>query len=606
MILKKITIENFKSIRDEISFEIKEIADKKCFVLLGINESGKSNILEAISLLSDEKKVNYDTDCNNKAEEKKESIKITYELEITNHEYYETKFIKEKLEENLVKNITITKIEKKIEIEADNTRSDVLWVYINDNTEEFEKYIINEESQTIEIKTEENLEEDEGGENNVLDKNKLETFLEENFEDLFNLNIPKVVFWKSSEEKYLINKPVDLNAFKEDPFSSIPLKNCFRIINIQHNSDIKKKIESIANSAKKTLSFKDMLNKDVTDYINRVWPEHKINIRFEINNMQLSFFVEEKDDTTPKYEVDQRSDGFKHFVSILLSLSVENTTGVLKNKIILLDEPEVHLHPSGEKYLRDELLKISKNNYVFFATHSIFMADKKNLDRHFSIKKKEGITSLEIIEKDNPYKEEVLYEALGTSVLEHIEANVLIFEGKTDRDIFDLYRRNFEEEIQIPNLTLISADGCNNIIKYTKFFNKNIIKGFVLFDSDKEGIEEKKKVLKVEGYDSENTFGINEILATNKKSTLEDLFANKYLSDSVRNVYEISISIDDNKPFLEQVKKQLQNLQKPFREVDKEKLKKVFFQKISKLEKEDLKKEKYYNFFENLATKLNL
>ena len=28
-------------------------------------------------------------------------------------------------------------------------------------------------------------------------------------------------------------------------------------------------------------------------------------------------------------------------------------------------------------------------------------------------------------------------------------------------------------------------------------------------------------------------------------STLEDLFANKYLSDSVRNVYEISISIDD-------------------------------------------------------------
>ena len=76
MILKKITIENFKSIRDEISFEIKEIADKKCFVLLGINESGKSNILEAISLLSDEKKVNYDTDCNNKAEEKKKVLKL--------------------------------------------------------------------------------------------------------------------------------------------------------------------------------------------------------------------------------------------------------------------------------------------------------------------------------------------------------------------------------------------------------------------------------------------------------------------------------------------------------------------------------------------------
>ena len=48
------------------------------------------------------------------------------------------------------------------------------------------------------------------------------------------------------------------------------------------------------------------------------------------------------------------------------------------------------------------------------------------------------------------------------------------------------------------------------------------------------------------------------------------------------------------------------NTYRILREVDKEKLKKVFFQKISKLEKEDLKKEKYYNFFENLATKLNL
>ena len=606
MILKKITIKNFKSIRDEISFEIKEIANKKCFVLLGINESGKSNILEAISLLSDGEKVNYDTDCNNKAEEVGEDIVITYELEITNHEYYEKEFIEEELEENLVKNITITKIEKQIKIQTDNTRSCGFLIYIKDNEKEFGKYIINKENQGIEIKTEENVEEDEDGETNVLDKNKLKTFLEENFKKIFDWRIPKVVFWKSSREKYLINKPIDLNTFKENPSTSIPLLNCFRITNIGY-SEIKNKIETISNSAAKNLALKETLSKEVTKYINRVWPEHKINIKFEINNMQLSFFVEEKDDTIPKYEVNQRSDGFKHFVSILLNLSVENTTGALRNKIILLDEPEVHLHPSGVKFLRDELLKISGNNYVFFATHSIFMADKKNLDRHFSIKKKEGVTSLEAIEKDNPYKEEVLYEALGISVLEHIEANVLIFEGKTDRDIFDLYRKQFKKKILTPNLTLMSADGCNSIIKYTKFFNKNIIKGFVLFDSDQDGVKEKKKVLETEGYNEKNTFEINDILDTHKKSTLEDLFDSKYLRNSIEEIYIVVCSnIDNKKPFLEQVKKQLQNLQKPFREVNKEKLKKVFFQKISKLEKEDLKKEKYYNFFKNLANKLNL
>jgi AAA15 family ATPase/GTPase len=55
-----------------------------------------------------------------------------------------------------------------------------------------------------------------------------------------------------------------------------------------------------------------------------------------------------------KFEVDKRSDGFKQFVSIILNLSIENETGVLNNKVILLDEPETHLHPSGQKYLRNE------------------------------------------------------------------------------------------------------------------------------------------------------------------------------------------------------------------------------------------------------------
>jgi predicted ATP-dependent endonuclease of OLD family len=86
--------------------------------------------------------------------------------------------------------------------------------------------------------------------------------------------------------------------------------------------------------------------------------------------MQLTFLVEEKSDTY-KFEVDKRSDGFKQFVSIILNLSIENETGVLNNKVILLDEPETHLHPSGQKYLRNELLKISENNLVIYATHSI-------------------------------------------------------------------------------------------------------------------------------------------------------------------------------------------------------------------------------------------
>jgi hypothetical protein len=67
------------------------------------------------------------------------------------------------------------------------------------------------------------------------------------------------------------------------------------------------------------------------------------------------------------------------------------------------------------------------------------MVDTKNLDRHISVKKEGSLTQITQIDKNDPYGEEVLYNALGTSVLEHIEPNVLIVEGKTDRDVLELY-----------------------------------------------------------------------------------------------------------------------------------------------------------------------
>jgi len=603
MKIKKVTINNFKSIKDEVSFEIKKIANKNCFILLGINESGESNILEAISLLNPEQKIDYNIDCNSEAEEENKKISITYELQIDNYDFYKKQFIEKGLSEDLVNIIEITKIERKISIDSKNSRTDFFHIWIKDVKKEFEKYILDKENNKIEIKTDENIKESPDGEKNILDKDKLETFLEDEFYDLFNKNIPKIIFWKSSEEKYLINEKIDLNIFKEDFNISIPLKNCFRIAGVEK---IKERIESVVGHSTKIATLKDLLNEKVTEHINNVWKEHKINIRFEIDNMQLSFLIEEKDNTLPKYELNQRSDGFKHFISILLNLSVENETSQLKDKIILLDEPEVHLHPSGEKYLRDELLEIAKNNFVFFATHSIFMVDKKNLDRHFSIKKEKGITNLHVVEKDNPYKEEVLYEALGTSVLEHIENNVLILEGKTDRDIFDLYKRKLKSEIKLQNFSLISADGCENIPKYTKFFNKKLVNGFVLVDSDKGGTTIKTRVLKEKNYNKKNVFEINDILDTKKESTLEDLFNSKHTIDSVAELYDgLSITLDILQPFLEQVKNQLQQNKKPYRKQENEELKKILFRKISKLKKEDLKKEQYYIFFGNFQKKLD-
>ena len=72
MIITKAKITNFKSIEDiEISFD--KIGDSYTKIFVGINESGKSNILEALSYFEPPKQnVTYDHYCNQKLEDGKD------------------------------------------------------------------------------------------------------------------------------------------------------------------------------------------------------------------------------------------------------------------------------------------------------------------------------------------------------------------------------------------------------------------------------------------------------------------------------------------------------------------------------------------------------
>lgn len=598
MNINKISIKNYRSIQD-VSLDIKTIADKNCHILLGINESGKSNILKALYLKdASQEELNYNNDCEKDAESKGQNISVSYEL--SNCGIKDKVFAHHNIPKNLSGVIKLEKVERHVSVDK-NEKLNYFNIYIKDNKKEFAKYVIvNEE---IQLKNDTNTEINETKEiTNLLTKESMEKYLKDRLFEVFEPNTPKIIFWKSSEDKYLINNSINLKEFADNYDISIPLKNCFNITGIEN---ITQRINSIAGNSAKKAQLQDQLSSSVTKHINSAWPEHKINIKFDIDNMQLTFLVEEQSDENYKFEANKRSDGFKQFVSILLNLSIENKTGTLKNKVILLDEPETHLHPSGQKYLRDELLKISKNNIVIYATHSIYMVDTKNLDRHVSVKKNGSLTQITQIDKNDPYREDVLYNALGTSVLEHIEPNVLVVEGKTDRDIFALYFRKLKTDLKPPKLSIISADGANNVIKYVKFLNNRLLSGFVLLDSDNVGIEAKKVVLKERGCTAKNIFEINNLLDTKIKATLEDLFNKLHLQTAVNSAFNVDVMFDDNEPLIEQLKTKMQESKKSFRESEKKELRKFFMANISKLSKDDLKKQKFYEVAQILITKIH-
>ena len=97
--------------------------------------------------------------------------------------------------------------------------------------------------------------------------------------------------------------------------------------------------------------------------------------------------------------IDQRSDGFRHFISFLLTTSIDSVRKLFPQSLFLIDEPETHLHPQAQADLLKELIRITKGEngetVLFFATHSNHMVDKKNVDRCYKFSKHNGVTEIE-------------------------------------------------------------------------------------------------------------------------------------------------------------------------------------------------------------------
>jgi len=231
------------------------------------------------------------------------------------------------------------------------------------------------------------------------DANAENTFLEEKLTSIILNAVHRSVLW-TTDAKFLISHPIPLEEFSAAPEqTSIPLKNCFSLAGI---TDIQESISNIRGDSTEIEHLQEILGESVTAHIKTVLPDHPITITFRITDGAFHFHVKDTGTISKAKTAGQRSDGFKLFVSFLLTISAQDTNKELSNTILLLDEPETHLHPLAQEHLLSELIKITKNdrnNIAFFATHSNYMIDKNDLSRNYRIIKSHDKTKIEQLAK---------------------------------------------------------------------------------------------------------------------------------------------------------------------------------------------------------------
>jgi len=598
MKIKSINIQNFKSIKN-ITIPLQcygtgENASNSTF-LVGINESGKSAILEAISLINEGfKDVTYNDYCNLDAQDNSENyIDIYTELELGNWDFWKKQIVEKlKLPEHFIDSLVIKELKKNTyrNIETVNEQFDIeintdlpFFLYIVNKTEK----IINNQSKTFETievlsdfnKVEEKITKDNAKsflkENQVLlTKETLEQKISELLKPIFNQNMPKIQIWRPNP-KYLINETIDLNKFKEDPNISIPLKNIFSIYGKKTNEEIKSAIENALSNQARCDELEKKMSDAVTKYINKIWKEHRIKIIISINSTNCKVHVEDKDKEFRYYSMSQRSDGFKQFISLILSLSAQNKNNTLKDNIILIDEPEVHLHPSGIRYLRDEILKIGKNNHVIIATHSIFMVDTAVRERHWIVKKEKAETNITQMNEDfNFTDDKVLSIAFGLNLFkELLPQYIIIVEGLDDKNIishaFHLLNKTFFCSIK-------EAGGASKMPGFAQLLKEESIKPFILFDADKDGRDYKNKILekKQDFYSDSNVFTLKDVLSSlPNDATIEDLLPIDFVKNFFDAEMKVEFKLDENKALIHQLKNQSPQLKDDKQKLDSLKVK---------------------------------
>lgn len=566
MRIKQVRILNYKSLK-EVIIPFEEYGNyskkSKSTFFVGLNETGKSAILESLSYVNkDLSEIDYEDICFKNSIDNDEYIELFIELEVKINKYW-IKHLKDKcgIPELVAGNLKILNVRKNTYIKPSVENTSYSVKVEGDNL--FRYLIENEEIESIRSKnyikrkiTEQNATSFLKPNQKLLTESYLEEMIGEKLDGVFEINIPKVQIWKPKKE-YLINDSIDLNLFKEDTSISVPLKNIFNICGYDTDDKIKLVIERALKKQEKSDELKDKMSITISKHLNKIWKEHKIKIIISINGNNCQVFIEDNDKKHNYYRMEQRSEGFKQFVSLILSLSATNETNKLRNRIILIDEPEVHLHPSGIRYMRDEIIKIGKNNNVFVSTHSHYMVDTNCPERHWIVKKEKAETSVNQIGKNSSIEDDdVLMSAFGLNLFkELLPRNILVVEGGDDKQIISHLLKLF----QISNFSIKSAGGASKSPGIASLLINESVPAFILFDDDKEGKDNKKKILDKfkDSYNKSNVFTLRDLIGDiPNNSTIEDLMPTEFVTDFFNKEMSKKFTLENNKPFIIQLKEQ--------------------------------------------------
>lgn len=174
------------------------------------------------------------------------------------------------------------------------------------------------------------------------------------------------------------------------------------------------------------------------------------------------------------------------------------------SSILLIEEPELFLHPSLQRVAGEILYRLSRKNQVIFSTHS------PNLLANFNSREIRQVVldfqGLPVVRKDTDIS--VVLDDLGYTATDLMNVNfVFIVEGKQDKNRLPILLRHYYSEIydkegNLSRAAIITTNSCTNIKTYAnlKYMNQVYLKDQFLMIRDGDGKDRTKLVRQLCNY----------------------------------------------------------------------------------------------------------
>lgn len=213
--------------------------------------------------------------------------------------------------------------------------------------------------------------------------------------------------------------------------------------------------------------------------------DYDINIKcVEPNNNVYQFYLKKNN---LEIEIDTVSSGEREIINFIFGLFLEQ----LKDGIVIIDEPELHLHPNWQKKLIKILKEETKNQniQIIFVTHSSSFISYNVLNNIYRIYKENSYSKCIRIDdllqdgNDENFRKNLCVVNATNNEKIFFANNVILVEGVTDEILF---KKIYESEIgKIPEgLEFISISGKKNLDNFKNILDKLKINCFYIGDYD--------------------------------------------------------------------------------------------------------------------------